>query len=171
MHQILQRPPRRNSSSHQVTGRQCCRQCRSKLPAPTDIPQYAFCTPFCWQQFYRGRCLVCEEPILRRAEHQKTCIRRECKNELRRYPHLYRLRKGIQGSQNVVTPLRSADKTGTKSALASNRGRIVAPAHVLQVELFDRTWESRISTGGVPIQVGRLRQRTLVGERETGAVR
>jgi len=34
----------RNSSSHQATERQRCRQCRSKLPAPTDIPQYAFCT-------------------------------------------------------------------------------------------------------------------------------
>jgi hypothetical protein len=67
--------------------RRRCRQCRGKLPTPTDIPQYAFCTPFCWQQFYRRRCLVCEEPIRRRAEHQKSCIRRECKNELRRYPH------------------------------------------------------------------------------------
>jgi len=94
MHQILQRPPRRNHSSQQDTEHQRCRnrKCQSELPAPTDIPQYAFCTPFCWQQFYRSRCLVCEEPIRRRAEHQKTCIRRECKNELRRYPHLYRLR-------------------------------------------------------------------------------
>jgi hypothetical protein len=142
--------------------RRRCRQCRGKLPTPTDIPQYAFCTPFCWQQFYRRRCLVCEEPIRRRAEHQKSCIRRECKNELRRYPHLYQLQKGTQGSRNVVTPLRSADKTGTKNALATNRARIVAPAHVLAVEVFERAWQPAVSSGGVPIEVARLRPRTLV---------
>jgi hypothetical protein len=173
MHQILQRPPRRNSSSHQVTERQCCRQCRSKLPAPTDIPQYAFCTPFCWQQFYRGRCLVCEEPIRRRAEHQKACIRRECKNDLRRYPHLYQCPQKGRGSQNVVTPLRSADKTGTKMSLRACRasalqwrasaGRIVGPAHVLAAEVFGgRDWRPTVSGGGVAIEIGRLRQRTLV---------
>jgi hypothetical protein len=96
-------------------GRHRCRQCRGKLSTPTEIPQRAFCTRFCFDSFYRHRCRVCEEPIRRRAEHQKVCIRRECKNELRRYPHLYQLPKRGQGSQNVATPLRSADKTGLKT--------------------------------------------------------
>ena len=155
--------------SDQSELRQRCRNlgCRARLKEPTDIPQYAFCTPFCWQQFYRRRCLVCEEPIRRRAEHQKTCIRRECKNELRRYPHLYQLRFGTQGSQNVVTPIRSADKTGLKMRLAAGQaGRIVGPAHVLAIEVFGgRDWRPAVSSGGVPIEVSRLRPRTLMSPR------
>jgi hypothetical protein len=146
-------------ASEQV-GRHRCRQCRGKLSTPTEIPQRAFCTRFCFDSFYRHRCRVCEEPIRRRAEHQKVCIRRNCKNELRRYPHLYQLRFGTQGSRNVATPLKSADKTGTKNALASNRARIVAPAHVLDVELA-RDWPTTVSSDGVAIEVGRLRHVAL----------
>jgi hypothetical protein len=160
---LAPRPRRRNNSDL----RHRCRQCRGQLPVPTNIPQYGFCTKFCWQQFYRKRCVVCEEPIRRRAEHQKACMRRECKNELRRYPHLYQLPKRGQGSQNVVTPLRSADKTGVKSALKNNRAQIVGPARVLDVELFDRAWRPAVSSGGVPLEVGRLRSRALV-DRDRG---
>jgi hypothetical protein len=43
----------------------------------------------------------------------------------------------------------------------SSRG-IFGPAHVLAAEVFDRKWEPRVSSGGVVIEVGRLRQRALV---------
>jgi len=45
--------------------------------------------------------------------------------------------------------------------MLSNR-RIFAPADVLAVEVFDRAWTPAISSGGVPIEIGRLRQRALV---------
>jgi hypothetical protein len=41
--------------------------------------------------------------------------------------------------------------------------RIVAPADVLAVEVIDRTWKTAVSSGGVPIEIGRLRPRALVG--------
>jgi hypothetical protein len=51
------------------------------------------------------------------------------------------------------------------------RSRIVGPAHVLQVELFDRAWQAAVSSDGVALEVGKLRQRALIGQRETGAIR
>jgi hypothetical protein len=38
----------------------------------------------------------------------------------------------------------------------------LAPAHVLGVEVFSRTWQPAISSGGVAVEVGRLRTRALV---------
>jgi hypothetical protein len=40
--------------------------------------------------------------------------------------------------------------------------RILAPERVLAVELFDRKWKPGISSGGVAIEVARLRARALV---------
>ena len=40
--------------------------------------------------------------------------------------------------------------------------RILAPERVLAVELFDRSWKPGISSGGVAVEVGRLRARALV---------
>jgi hypothetical protein len=39
---------------------------------------------------------------------------------------------------------------------------ILGPAAVLACELFDRKWQATVSSGGVVIEVGRLRQRALV---------
>jgi hypothetical protein len=41
--------------------------------------------------------------------------------------------------------------------------RILAPAHVLAVE-FDSPWQQAISSGGVAIEIGRLRKCALVGQ-------
>src|SRR5262245_33174643 len=40
---------------------------------------------------------------------------------------------------------------------------ILGPADALAVEVFDRVWKPAVSSGGVSIEVGRLRTRTLVG--------
>jgi hypothetical protein len=63
-----------------------CRKCRTKLAEPTDNPRRAFCCRGCLGSFYRSRCVVCEEPIRRKTEWQKTCISRECKAEVRPVP-------------------------------------------------------------------------------------
>ena len=45
-----------------------------------------------------------------------------------------------------------------------NSARIVGPPDVLDVEVFGgRQWRPAVSGGGVPIEVGRLRARALVG--------
>src|SRR6516225_2964966 len=58
-------------------------KCRAKLKIPIGNPREAFCTRSCWQQFHRHRCLVCERPMSRNAEHQKVCHRAECKTAWR----------------------------------------------------------------------------------------
>jgi hypothetical protein len=40
--------------------------------------------------------------------------------------------------------------------------RILGPADVLAVEVFDRAWTPTISSSGVPIEISRLRRRALV---------
>jgi hypothetical protein len=40
--------------------------------------------------------------------------------------------------------------------------RILAPAAVLAVEVFDRAWTPAVSSGGVAVEVGRPRARALV---------
>ncbi|HYZ44181.1 MAG TPA: hypothetical protein VE667_04935, partial [Xanthobacteraceae bacterium] len=48
-----------------------------------------------------------------------------------------------------------------RANLLSSR-RIIGPSDVLAVEVFARAWQPAISSGGVPIEVGRLRTRALV---------
>jgi hypothetical protein len=64
--------------------RHMCRspRCRSKLPAPVSNPREAFCTRGCHSSFYRKRCLVCEQPMERKTEHQLICGKRACRNAL-----------------------------------------------------------------------------------------
>ena len=40
--------------------------------------------------------------------------------------------------------------------------RIFAPADVLAVEVFARPWKPATSTGGIAVEIGRLRTRALV---------
>jgi len=40
--------------------------------------------------------------------------------------------------------------------------RILGPAAVLDIEVFDRAWQPAISSNGVVVEVGRLRARALV---------
>jgi hypothetical protein len=100
-----------------------CRKCRTKLAEPTDNPRRAFCCRGCFGSFYRSRCVVCEEPIRRKTEWQKTCISRECKAEVRRFPATYswpeRPEKSKTGDlpSDASRPPRSAHLKGVKSAL------------------------------------------------------
>jgi hypothetical protein len=49
-----------------------------------------------------------------------------------------------------------------RGGLLSSR-RILAPADVLTIEVWGgRSWEASISSDGVPIEIGRLRERTLL---------
>jgi hypothetical protein len=45
----------------------------------------------------------------------------------------------------------------------ANSCRIIGPEHVIDAEVFSgREWQPAISSGGVPIEIGRLRARALV---------
>jgi hypothetical protein len=142
-----------------------CRKCRGKLKAPTDNEHRAFCTRFCFDAFYRKRCRVCEEPMLRKNEGQRIKSgHNHCKADLRKWPQKYAFRAGDVPPDGFRKPKsRNAHSTGIKSALASNRARIISPAHVIAVEVFGgHPWQPAISSSGTAIQVSRLRPRVLV---------
>ena len=62
--------------------RHYCRnpRCGSKLKAPVENVREAFCARGCHTQFYRKRCIVCEQPMERKRESQQLCKRRKCKS-------------------------------------------------------------------------------------------
>jgi hypothetical protein len=107
-----------------------CRKCRGKLPAPVDNQRRAFCTRFCFDTYYRNRCVVCDEPFRRRSASQRTCIRLDCKAELRRFPLAYSWPETpgrTNTPQNDIDPLKSPDFIGLGRPLAGTR----PPAHAL----------------------------------------
>ena len=70
-----------------------CRQCRSRLEEPTDNPRRGFCCRFCFDQYYRSRCVVCEAQFRRRSPSQATCGHHKCRLDLRKYPQAFNGRK------------------------------------------------------------------------------
>jgi hypothetical protein len=103
-------------------GRVYCRnpKCRSKLKAPTDNLREAFCTRGCHSSFYLHRCLVCERPMPRNAEHQKVCYRNECKRAWR----LETIQSRFLGwnGRSDGTPLKTSIKLGLPEAVKAGRG-------------------------------------------------
>jgi hypothetical protein len=96
-----------------------------------------------------------------------------CKQAAYRKRNAERL-KVVQGTDAHTTVTRSVQyienvegirtrKTVRPSLKLAPSGPIMGPAHVLDAEVFGgRIWEHTVSSGGVPIQVGRLRARSLV---------
>lgn len=102
-----------------------CRFCRSKLPVPVENARRAFCTPGCHSSFFRKRCLVCEEPIVRRTENQKVCGRRKCRLALKTLSPFPSKRTEVAWSV-ILTP-ETPVKSALKHASAADRPwRIVA---------------------------------------------
>jgi hypothetical protein len=64
-------------------------RCKMKLAEPVDNERRAFCTPSCHSSFYRRRCLVCEKELSAGRTDRKFCKRASCRNEYRRFPHLF----------------------------------------------------------------------------------
>jgi len=59
-------------------------------------------------------------------------------------------------------PKIDSENKALQEAKSRSSPRIIGPAHVLAVEVFDRPWRSIISTGGVAVEVSQLRPRALV---------
>jgi len=106
-----------------------CRQCRSKLPAPTENPRRAFCTPGCYSSFHLKRCVVCENDKPAGRSDRKFCRRPKCRTEY----YQNRDRFGpITAKPNPTPSLstlssKSAQPTGTKiDDLADRKWRQIA---------------------------------------------
>jgi hypothetical protein len=124
-------------------GRHYCRnpRCKMKMPHPVENDRSAFCCRGCYQQFYRTRCLICEEPIARQNESTRICGKRKCRAALQaghglgRY-YVPRTRtKASKKPVNTAPAGAPADGRGIEWAIAVNRTRIRGPRYVLDGEL------------------------------------
>jgi hypothetical protein len=75
------------------TARVYCRnsRCRTKLPVPTDNEHKAFCSPYCYNQFFHWKCAVCEDPIPRgrHSKPRKCCRKPKCRHAYKRFHAVY----------------------------------------------------------------------------------
>jgi hypothetical protein len=112
------------------------------------------------------KCASCGREVARQARRQKFCSAR-CKERART-----RVRSGAQASRPVRAkqnraranlPTDPPKNINQVNAARRAKGGIVAPVDILDVEVFGgRDWRPATSSGGVSIQVGRLRQRALM---------
>ena len=112
-------------------GRVRCRNsnCRTKLSTPTSNDHKAFCTPYCYTQFYKRKCRVCEKLL---PEGRQLCSARKCRSDYRNFRPSYVLETTPDKvfdhpPPGCKTDARSARITAVKSAhKAPARYRIVA---------------------------------------------
>jgi hypothetical protein len=124
--------------------RHSCRHCRTKLSEPSDNPRRAFCARGCFKSFYRSRCRVCEAPIRRKNEWQKTCIDRKCKAEVRRFPDAYSWPETYQtanhpfgASRASEVPVKWASKSASRPTRRCLREWSWTPEANCELELHD----------------------------------
>jgi hypothetical protein len=114
-----------------TTERHMCRnsRCRSRLPAPVSNPREAFCARGCHSQFYRKRCIACEQPMERKRESQQLCGRRKCKSQFAALKVGFLLGR-YHPSSHALDASRNSTKPGTFSPLKSDRGwrQVAGPA-------------------------------------------
>lgn len=108
--------------------RHYCRnpRCRSKLSTPVENLREAFCTRGCHAQFYRKRCIVCEQSMERKRESQQLCGHRKCEGQFKRLKS-YRMLGRYHPSSAAVDASRNSIKTGTFLPLKSDRGQVAGP--------------------------------------------
>ena len=104
----------------QTTLRIRCRnqRCRTKLAIPTDNHHKAFCAPYCYDQFYSRKCLVCEKP-LPEGHRRQLCSSRQCKLDYRNFRASYVLESAVPVPipQNCQGDSKSPCGTGTFSGI------------------------------------------------------
>jgi hypothetical protein len=112
MHDVTRRDGKRKTAFDQPKRILCRNQrCRSELPVPTDNKHHAFCSKYCFEQFYRWRCKVCEKKPIPKGRRRKSpdhCHDPQCRKDFRRYPEAF----SYPYSQTVKQDQRSAHFTG-----------------------------------------------------------
>jgi hypothetical protein len=107
-------------------------------------------------------CGACGQRIEHRTGRRPRFCSIRCRN---RENGQRRVRKALLGRDTgAPAKLRKNDRTfkAFQRAQSLSSKPIIAPAHVLSIEVFARHWQGAISSGGVAIQVSRLRPRALV---------
>jgi hypothetical protein len=107
-------------------------------------------------------CPVCERRVERRMRGQRYCSQR-CRQ---RANYAEKVARGDFSTRTIAlptTPLKIDNKfKALQRAKTLSSIHILAPADVLAVEIFQRAWNPAVSSGGIPIEIGRLRTRALV---------
>jgi hypothetical protein len=144
-------------------------RCRGKLETPAENAHDAFCCRGCYAGFYRTRCLVCEESIVRPASNQFLCGRRKCRNDFRRDPSRYlsgRYRDaGLRHSNSknsikskAIWQIESSEAWQiVKRVEAKNRALLEAAEIEAAGEFTEPEWREVISADGVRCFVTRFR--------------
>ena len=109
-------------------------------------------------------CPVCERRVDRQMRGQRYCSRR-CRQKAN---YAAKVARGDFSTRTIARPT-SPPKRDNKfkavqraKTLSSNR--IFGPADVLEAEVFNRHWQPTASSGGVMLQVSRVRARALVAK-------
>jgi hypothetical protein len=112
-------------------------RCRTKLATPTSNEHKAFCKPYCYNQFYKRKCLVCEKP-LSEGHRRQLCNSRDCKRNYRNFRHSYVLE--VHNSQNRQGDAKSPCGTGTIFGLKAPPGaRVIAGPPLSEFALWAAT--------------------------------
>jgi hypothetical protein len=104
-------------------------------------------------------CERCGRKVERKSRQQRFCSGR-CQEKART-----RVRKAFLARDTGAPgnpPKKDNKLNALQRAKTLSSHRILAPADVLAVEVFDRPWKPAVSSGGIAIEVSRLRARALV---------
>ena len=109
-------------------------------------------------------CAGCGRQVQRQSRQQRFCSTR-CQQQARTRARPRMDGRPIKNDQRAtLAVLRHEPSKKPNRIKGPNFARIGGPPDVLDVEVFGgRQWRPAVSGGGVPIEVGRLRARALVG--------
>ena len=105
--------------------------------SPTSNHHKAFCKAYCYDQFYKRRCLVCEKQ-LPEGHRRQLCSSRDCKRDYRNFRPSYVWE--LPPEPNCQGDAKSPCGTGAKSAIKGPAGyRIIAGPPLSDFSLWAAT--------------------------------
>jgi hypothetical protein len=107
-------------------------------------------------------CATCGKPVEHRAGRRPRFCSTRCRNRENGRGRVRKARLGADtGAPAKLRKNTNQFKTLQRAKTLSTH-RIIGPAPVLDIEVFGRAWHPAVSSGGVAIELGRLRTRVLV---------
>jgi endogenous inhibitor of DNA gyrase (YacG/DUF329 family) len=107
-------------------------------------------------------CRSCGKPITHHTGRRPSYCSARCR--MREFGKGRSRKAFLGGDTRAPTKRQKIDSNNNalQRAKIQSGTRILGPASVLAIEVFGRAWQSRTSSGGVPIEVAQLRPRALV---------
>jgi len=107
-------------------------------------------------------CRSCGKPITHHAGRRPSYCSARCR--MREFGKGRSRKAFLGGDTRAPTKRQKIDSNNNalQRAKIQSGTRILGPASVLAIEVFGRAWQTRTSSGGVPIEVAQMRPRVLV---------